>query len=52
MTATPPADGLSRFVPSALALLRAGGGAVRDLWLMGSQTLCLFLGFEGPSQSL
>ncbi|TFG51945.1 MAG: hypothetical protein E4H38_00385, partial [Gemmatimonadales bacterium] len=47
MTATPPADGPHRFISSTLALLRAGGGALRDLWLMLGVTLALFLVLEG-----
>ena len=47
MTATPPSDESRRFVKSVLALLRAGGGALRDLWLMVGVTLALFLGLEG-----
>jgi hypothetical protein len=47
MTATPPAGEQHRFMSSVIARLRAGGGALRDLWLMVGVTLALFLGLEG-----
>jgi len=47
MTATPPPDGFPPLVRATAALLRAGGGILRDLWLMSGATLILFLGLEG-----
>ena len=47
MTATPPADGPQRLLDSTIALLRAGGRALRDLWLIVGTTLALFLILEG-----
>lgn len=47
MTATRPSARVHPIVSTAAALLRSGGRALRDLWLMIGVTLILFLGLEG-----